>query len=594
MTSKSGMVGLRRLTLALFASAAMVAVAPVDAAAQSLEETVRGALENNPEVDIVKTNRRAIDQELRQARAGYLPSLDFRGAAGPEWSDNNTTQAREGGSDTRFRTEAQLTLSQMLFDGFATQSEVERQQARIDSAAFRVEEAAEFTALNAIEAHLDILRNQEIVRFNEQNIAQHERILGQVRDLEAAGRGDIADVVQTESRLARAYDTLAVARGSLADAIARYQRTVGARPGVLEDDEAPVAALPPSPEDAANLASVNSPTVLIAAADVDVAAAEMRASRSGFYPRFDVEVGGGLNRNIDGAEGRDNDVTGLVVMRYNLYRGGADMALEREAFHRANEARAVLDNSRRLAEQEARISFNALDTSRARTEALTAKAEAQRRTRDAYAQQFEIGQRQLLDLLDAENELFLNRVELTTAVYTERFATYRVLAVVGDLLNTLEVVAPRESISIHRSVQDLQTPEVVEEKSQQVTEPRSEPRPLRGVERGEPAQEQLDMAPLINTPPATTPGAGAALPLEPASTMADVPAAATIVSQLDVAAPSAPTALRLTDSVAAVEAPVTEVVSRKPAPVRVDDATPSYDSFGDFFGSVFGRSSRVE
>ena len=87
----------------------MVVVAAAGASAQSLQETVRGALESNPEVDIVKTNRRAIDQELRQARAGYLPSLDLRGAAGPEWSDNNTTRNTDTDSTT-FRTEAQLTL----------------------------------------------------------------------------------------------------------------------------------------------------------------------------------------------------------------------------------------------------------------------------------------------------------------------------------------------------------------------------------------------------------------------------------------------------------------------------------------------------
>jgi adhesin transport system outer membrane protein len=584
-------LGLRRTTLALLASAAMVLAAAADADAQTLQETVRGALENNPEVDIVKTNRRAIDQELRQARAGYLPSLDFRGGLGPEWTDNNNTRARTGGSDWQFRTESQLTLSRMLFDGFATRSEVERQRARIDSASYRVEEAAEFTALNAIEAHLDILRNQEIVRFNEQNITQHERILSQVRDLERAGRGDIADVVQTESRLARAFDTLAVSRGALADAIARYQRVVGSRPGLLEDAAEPVAALPPSPEDAANLASVNSPTVLIAAADIDVANAEMRAARSGFYPSFDVEVGGGLNRNIDGNEGRDNDFRGLLVMNYNLYRGGADIALEREAFHRANEARARLDNSRRLAEEEARISYNALDTARARTEALTAKAEAQRRTRDACAQQFEIGQRQLLDLLDAENELFLNRVELTTAVYTERFASYRVLAVVGELLDALEVVAPRESISIHRTLQDLQTPEVIETKSDQVLDPRSEPRAVRGVERGEPDPEQLDMAPLINRLPAAAPDAGAALPVEPATGMADVPAAATIVSELDAATPGEPTVLSLTGSEAAAVAPA---ASRRSGASAAPPPTPSYDSFGEFFGTLFGRSDRVD
>ncbi len=539
--------------------------------ANTIAETVQQALETNPEVGIVQNNRRAVDQELRQARAGYLPSIDFRGAAGPEWSDNFTTRSFEGGSETKLRSEADLSLTQMLFDGFATQSEVDRQRARVDSAAYRVEEAAEFVGVNAIEAHLNVLRNQEIVRLNEANILQHERIIGQVRDLEESGRGDIADVRQTEARLARAFDTLAIARGSLADAIAVYQRVVGVRPGELEDGEPPVAALPPSPEDAANLASVSSPTVRIAAADVDVAAAETRASRAGYYPRFDVELGAGLNHDIDGADGRDNDARALVVMRYNLYRGGADMALERESFHRMNEARVALENTRREAEQEARISYNALDTARDRIEASVAKVEAQRRTRDAYAAQFEIGQRQLLDLLDAENELFIDRVSLTTAIYTERFAVYRVLAVVGELLNTLEIARPREVISINRTPADEQTPAAIEQKSEPILDPRSEPRPVRGKERGEPPFDALDMAPLIDG----------------SDQQAEAAAAAALAPPAQLAALAEPSVAGIVADLASGQ-PV-ELASTAAQPAADEGAAPAApESFGSFIKSVFG------
>ncbi len=573
MRTRIGSVGLRRWTLAVMATAAIVAGGGV-ASASTIGETVQQALQTNPEVGIVKSNRRAVDQELRQARAGYLPSIDFRGAAGPEWSDNFTTRSFEGGSETKLRSEADLSLTQMLFDGFETSSEVARQRARVDSAAYRVEEAAEFVGLNAIEAHLDVLRNQEIVRLNEANIAQHERILGQVRDLEENGRGDIADVRQTEARLARAFDTLATARGSLADAIAAYQRVVGTRPGDLEDAEAPVAALPPSPEDAANIASVSSPTVRIAAADVDVAAAETRASRSGFYPRFDLEVGAGLNHDVDGADGRDNDARALLVMRYNLYRGGADMALEREAFHRMNEARVTLENTRREAEQEARVSYNALETARARIEASVAKVEAQRRTRDAYASQFEIGQRQLLDVLDSENELFLDRVSLTTALYTERFAVYRVLAVVGDLLNTLDIARPREVISITRKPEDQQTPAAIEQKSVPIVDPRSEPRPVRGVERGEPPFDALDMAPLIDGTRPPVDAEAASLPEPGAKTAADMSVAG-IVADL---AGERTLEIRPTEA----RAENTVMAARDPA------APASFESFGAFVDGVFG------
>ena len=69
---------------------------------------------------------------------------------------------------------------------------------------------------------------------------------------------------------------------------------------------------------------------------------------------------------------------------------------------------------------------------------------------DIYAQQFDLGQRGLLDLLDSENELFLARSNLVTATFTETFAVYRVLAVIGMMLDTLDIDRPKEAINIYR------------------------------------------------------------------------------------------------------------------------------------------------
>jgi adhesin transport system outer membrane protein len=425
------------------------------AGAVTLEDSVRATLETNPEIGVVQANREAIDQELRQARAQYLPSIDLRGAAGPEYTDSPTTRNQRGDdTETLLRLESQITLSQLLFDGFATQSEIARQTSRIDSAAFRVQEAAEFVALDAIEAHLEILRNQDLVELARENLEEHQRILGLVRELEGQGASSIADVRQSEARIAAAETSLATAIGNLRDAEALYISVVGMQPEVLEEPLVPVAAVPESRETAAAKAAVNSPTVLIANADIDVAKAELRGSRAGYYPRFDLELGAAANRNVDGVEGRDVAAQALLVLRYNLFRGGADIAREREAFARLSEARQALGQVQRDAEEEARIAYNALTTARARIESLRAAVEAQRATRDVYAQQFDLGQRSLLDLLDAENELFVARSNLTTAQYTEIFGVYRVLAVIGDLLMTLDIDRPKESVSIWRERQE--------------------------------------------------------------------------------------------------------------------------------------------
>ncbi|MFO1070680.1 MAG: TolC family outer membrane protein [Geminicoccaceae bacterium] len=519
-TMRTAIAGIRsgRLRIALLAGAASVALA-AGASAGSLQDTVRAAVASNPDVDVVRADRLAVDQELRQARAGYLPSVDLEGSTGPEYRnyyyDRNGRDSSKDDDSIELRSEAQLKVTQRLWDGDEVRSEVERQKARVNSATYRVDEAAEFVALDAVEAHLDVLRNQEIVRLNDANLTAHRRILGQVQELERGGGGDIADVEQTQARIAQADATLAAARGSLADAAAAYERAVGEPPAALSLEPPPLGDVPATSDAAADAASVESPTVQIAASDVDVAAAELRGTRANFYPHFNFEAGGSVGDNVDGEEGSTVDGQALLVMRYNLYRGGADIAREREAFHRVNESRAGLEQARRKAAQEARVSFNALETARARTVALRAKAEAQRRTRDAYAQQFEIGQRDLLDVLDAENELFLARVGLVTAEYNERFAVYRLLAVTGDLLGTLGVAAPREATTITRTPADEQTPAAILDKAKPLTDPRAEPRPLRGEAAGEPPPmaptEEAMVEPPSSLAGAVGGGSGAAL-----------------------------------------------------------------------------------
>jgi adhesin transport system outer membrane protein len=445
----------RWLALGLFLMTA-TADLPV-ARALTLEDSIEAALATNPEVGVVEADRQAIDQELRQARALYFPSIDLRGAIGPEYTNSPATRRVFGAGDsseTLLRMESQITLSQMLFDGFSTRSEVDRQVARIDSAAYRVREASEFIALDAIEAHLNVLRNQALVELAEQNVVEHQRILGQVTQLEREGGGTIADVRQTEARVAAARAALAVAFGNLREAEAVYRAVVGIPPEDLERPEPPLAAVPGSAEMAATDASAGNPTVRIADADIEVAKAELEGARSGYYPRLDLEMGAGANRNLDGIEGSDVDAQALLVLRYNLFRGGGDIAREREAFARLREAREVLLRARRDAEEDARIAHSAYLTAQERFDALEAQADATRSTRDAYAQQFDLGQRSLLDLLDSENELFLARSNLVTAQYTALFAVYRLLAATGELLMVLDIDAAAESINIYRKPED--------------------------------------------------------------------------------------------------------------------------------------------
>ena len=82
---------------------------------------------------------------------------------------------------------------------------------------------------------------------------------------------------------------------------------------------------------------------------------------------------------------------------------------------------------------------------RQRVEDLTDAVRFNSETRDAYRQQFEVGQRTLLDVLDAENELFVAKGQLVTAQTNVELASYRILALVGQLLDTMGVQAPEQA-----------------------------------------------------------------------------------------------------------------------------------------------------
>ncbi len=419
-----------------FTIMAVAAGAATTAAAMSLQEAVSLAVSTNPEVGEVSNDRRAIDQELRQGRALYYPQIDLRAASGVEYSDNETTSP---GTETLWRKEGSITLSQLLFDGFFADSEVERQTSRVKSAAYRVQESAEFVGLDAVEAYLEVLRHRERVQLAEDNVGIHQQRLGQVGLRAEAGGGNIADVRQAQARLANAESALVQTQGNLRDAEALFIRVVGQAPDTLDSPGLPLDAIPADVDAAVNNAVENSPTVAFARQDVRTAESDVKQQEASLYPDIRLELSTSVNDDVDGREGTEYDASALVVLRYNLYRGGADTARIREFKWRLAEAIDAMHTNERQVTEDARVSWNAMEVSRSNVMILQREVEANVGTRDAYLQQFDIGQRGLLDLLDSDNELYLSRDNLVTATYAEVFANYRLLATMGALQKTLGI-----------------------------------------------------------------------------------------------------------------------------------------------------------
>ena len=414
-------------------------VGGVDAA--SLADTVQYTIRTNPEVLQSAANRRAIDFELRQAEGLYFPQIDLRAGVGPEWTRNTTVKP----STTMPRYESRVTVQQRVFDGFETQSEKERQAARIDAAASRVRERSEFLGLNAVEFYLDVLRTTAVVEQAAANVQAHRRVLGAVQTRFRGGQSGVGDVHQAEARVANSEATLITARRNQRNAIIQFQRVVGQEPEDLVRPAMDESALPGSSFEAVEIGLQNNPTVKLAQADVDVSKAEISATKVDFWPAIDLELSASANRNLDGVRGTNRDASALVVFSYNLYRGGIDEAEKFEFVERHAESLARLAALKRDVAEDVRQSWNAMTKARERLGAVNDQVAADEKVVITYRQEFQIGQRDLLDLLDSENELFNSRVQAITADYTAQFGGYRVLASMGQLLNVLGVTAIREA-----------------------------------------------------------------------------------------------------------------------------------------------------
>lgn len=408
--------------------------------ALTLQDAVSKGVETNPQFGQVANDSLATKEELSQAKGLYLPSIDFIGDTGLEHTDSPSIQDND-----LWRNRASLTLTQMLFDGFSAKSEVARQKFRVESTQNRVAEVAEFVGLDIVQAYLEVLRQRDLLAIARANVDDHVKILGTIETGAQAGTVTDGDVSQASARQAQARSTVSLTEEALRQAEALFIQKVGDTPGTMALPEVPRDKLPANIEDAVREAITRSPTLAVYESDVKVAGEEYNAAGSTLYPRVELQANASVGNDLDGIEGNDNRQSVLGVMRWNLYRGGADKARQREFLYRQATAKETRAIAARQVEKDMRDTWSGMMSAAQRATYFQDQAGANEKVVNVYLDQFSLDRRTLLDVLDSQNELFVSRSNHVNALYTEMFAVFRVLALQGKLLDTIGVAKPREA-----------------------------------------------------------------------------------------------------------------------------------------------------
>jgi len=420
-----------------------------DAGATTLEQAVKNAILWHPEVSSASNRRYSAEQDLLAARGRYYPTVDLN--AGTGWEQTDSASTRGSGQHLRdlHRSESSITVSQSLFNGYATRSEIARQTATVNSRAWTVLDTSESTALTAIQIYLDVLRGRQMVKLAEENLKNHERIFDQIRLRTEQGVGRQADYEQAEARLAQARNNLLTEQTNLEDSEANYFSATG-----KEADELVMPAkfpVPASLDEAREEMLQNSPLLKQAEADVEATRQQYETAKSRFYPSVNVEVGRTMDNNIDGTRGHNQEWQAMVRMRYNLYNGGSDQAALRSDAYKMQEAQDIKNNAIRQSNEELRLSWNALQNAEKQVPIAKDYAERSMTVRSAYQEQFSLGDRSLLDMLDSENEVFTAQRRYVELQFIEMFSTYRISARTGKLLSALNVQPPTSALPLEET-----------------------------------------------------------------------------------------------------------------------------------------------
>lgn len=411
--------------------------------AQTLRDVVITAIENNPDVLINAHDHLALKQALEQARAGYFPKINTSISYGVATTRNSSTIGTPAGPVvTMPRRQANITLDQVIFDGFATKGEVARNSARVEAAFWRLESAMDTVSFNTATDYLKVIKEIELVKLAELNLRQHRAIMRVIKLRTDSGLAKESDLVQVKGRVALAEANLLAELSNLADAKANYQFRVGELPGHLEfPSPLPRAFMPKTEAEAEELAE-NHATVRSADADIKAAYQQHRVSKSSNFPRFDLQMGYTRDRNVGGVRGPSFDQFASMRMTYNLFSGGSSFARQRETAYLYQAAMDVRARSYRQARETTKLAWSRMITAFMQLPYLKVNYLDSGKTIEAYKKQFQIGQRTLLDLLDVQNEFFASSRSYVEGRYQILQSQYQLLDGIGLLKEAIIGVIP--------------------------------------------------------------------------------------------------------------------------------------------------------
>ncbi len=399
----------------------------------TLEDMIREVIFTDPEIIERLYQYNAIMEDINISASSNLPTIDLVGKIGKKETKKDNTQ-----KDRYNNSEITLSLVQNLFNGFGTTHAVNRDEARAKASFYKYLEVAQDKIYRAVEAYIKVIRYSEVIKIAKDNVRVHEETLLKIQDRYDKGFSTLSEVERVKGRLALSKSNYVSETNNLFDAKFNFHKSLG-RIVPVESLVLPEFknTIPKTLEHATDIAIHNNPSIMVANYDIKVTQESLQYSKRNDYPTLDIELERSRYNNLTGSSsGSQNDTSAMLVLRYNLYKGGADKAehqknislLNYEYTHKNKLKRDVIESlglswsAHKMIAEQYKYQLEYRD--------LTAK------TKSAYDEEFQLGRRTLIDLLDVQDEVNNIKIKVIHNSYDLLFSKYRIIDATGELYKT--------------------------------------------------------------------------------------------------------------------------------------------------------------
>lgn len=421
-----------RIRTSLLAGLALGAL-PFHAQAETLREALIKAYKTNPSLEAQRANLRATDEGVPIARATALPNVSLQTNYAELFQNANNSFVVP---QRALQSNGQATLP--IYSGGQVKNSIKAAEDRVlaGRASLRGTEADVFTA--AVAAYMDVIRDQAVVSLNEQNVRVLEVNLQASRDRFQVGDLTRTDVAQSEARLSLARSQLQQAQARLIGSRETYIRVIGSPPGELEPPPA-LPGMPRDPETAVQVALQDNPTLQAARKSVDASKYDVRVARAARLPQLGAFVNSGYFNYLGsltspfGANIPQSGINaqGGLQLTIPIYQGGQPAARIRQAQAREGVAQEQLTDSERAVVAQARSAFAFYRGALEVIESASAAVNANKLSLEGVRAENGVGNRTVIEVLNAEQELLNSQVTLVTARRDAYVAGFAVLAAMG-------------------------------------------------------------------------------------------------------------------------------------------------------------------